>query len=171
MFVVIAAGSSIPNIEQDELDTFCITPFAKCEETRRVAYVKSKMSEITDPLLLGQYQSPYEFSFEIEVVSLDGSIEDFITQDRNLVRSYVGDKCASTIMPIVRWQLPALVYAVMPPIIYRVTKMRNPPEKALAKHNLLTDDLENLGYRVLECDFDECTRAYWVMERPSAEVS
>jgi hypothetical protein len=68
-------------------------------------------------------------------------------------------------MPIVCAGLRALVGRVRPPVIYRVTKSRNPPEKALRKHILLTRVLEDEGYAVIESGTDPWGRRFWVLKR------
>lgn len=123
------------------------------------------MDLLIDVSMRQEYHNPHEFYFSIEIISIDGTYEDLSTQDRNIVRAYLGNDLASKVMPVVLRGLDALVTRCSPPIIYRVTKIRQPPAKALRKHDLVTFQLESLGYRILVCDMDVMGRAYWIMER------
>jgi hypothetical protein len=94
-----------------------------------------------------------------------GRPSSFETQDRAYAQPYRPDPSRSLIMPIVCAGLRALVGRVRPPVIYRVTKSRNPPEKALRKHILLTRVLEDEGYAVIESGTDPWGRRFWVLKR------
>ena len=108
-------------------------------------------------------QTVYEFSYEIVVASYDRSEETFATQDRNMARGYIPDEIRHFIVPCVQSALVELVESVAPEFIYRVTKGRQLPDKALYKHHLITDTLQQLlGYVVVDEGTDSLGRTFWL---------
>jgi hypothetical protein len=105
----------------------------------------------------------FEFVFEFAVTSPDGTIEEYSTQNREIVLNLVMPETRPHILPTVCNALEALVEEVHPSAIYRVTKSRNLPEKALIKHNLITSTLQSMGYEIAESGTDRLRRRFWVM--------
>jgi hypothetical protein len=163
MFISLPrAGSSVPPLEIEDDpggSKTIVTPIANCTQTDRITSVDCRLSPTSF-----EGVSYWEFSFEITVASLDGSEAPFSTQDRNIAYGYIPRGIRHRVMEIVCGALEALIRHVRPVRIYRVTKTINPPEKALRKHNLLTDVLQALGYRVTRCDKDRWGRIFWVCE-------
>jgi len=142
-----------------------LVPVAYCEVTDRLDQVESRLSDMQATLPRLDITSFHEFSFTILIVSLSDDAPTFETQDRTYARPYLPDACRPLIMPIVAACLRVLVAHVRPRVIYRVTKSRNPPEKALRKDVLLTQTLEQEGYVVIETGTDLWGRRFWVLRR------
>jgi len=106
----------------------------------------------------------WEFSFSIEVFSLDNSFEPFSTQDRSMAAPYIPSDVRPMAMTIVCKSLSALIRHVQPRRVFWVTKERELPEKALRKYDLLTQTLENAGYSVREVGTDPYGRRFCSME-------
>jgi hypothetical protein len=47
-----------------------------------------------------------------------------------------------------------------------VTKDREPSDKGLQKHHLLTETLVNIGFSVAQDGTDPFGRRFWIMQRP-----
>jgi hypothetical protein len=88
-----------------------------------------------------------------------------VTQDRDSAFSYIPSECRSEIMNLVKLGCYELVHLIAPNVIYRVTKSANLAPKILAKHNLLTAVLENLGYEIVDAGTDRFGRWFWLMGR------
>jgi len=86
-----------------------------------------------------------------------------VTQDRFMARGYLPEEVVPFVLPCVSGAIGALVDAVQPTVIYRVTKATQPPDKALAKHQMVTDRLVELGFQVQDSGTDEFGRQFWVM--------
>ncbi|SFL30798.1 hypothetical protein [Methylobacterium pseudosasicola] len=142
-----------------------LVPVAYCDVTDRLVQVESRLTYTQATLPRLNIASFHEFSFTILVVSLSDDAPTYETQDRTYARLYLPDGCRPLIMPIVSACLKALVAHVRPTVIYRVTKSRNPPEKALRKDVLLTRTLEDEGYAVIETGTDLWGRRFWVLSR------
>jgi hypothetical protein len=107
----------------------------------------------------------WEFSFSIAVFAQDDSIEPFQTQDRAIAAKYLPADIRPAIMQVVCGALRALLAYAEPPLIYWVTKDRNPPEKALRKYHLLREMAESLGYSLADEGTDRFGRRFCLMRR------
>lgn len=108
-------------------------------------------------------EESWEFSFEIYVDYWDGSDEPFATQERNMATAYIPSDIRSYVIHIAIESCIAMVEFACYPPLYRVTKGRHLPEKALRKHYMLTSALQDVGYRVIEDGVDGTGRVYWVL--------
>jgi len=138
-----------------------IVAIAQCNEKNRIVSVVCELAKADvckEPC--------WEFSFSIEVFALDGSIEPFRTQDRQIAVGYIPDEVRKRVMDVVCEALKALLDHTNCRLIYRVTKDRDPSEKGLKKHHLLTETLVNVGFSLLEDGTDPYSRRYWIMQRP-----
>ena len=97
------------------------------------------------------------------VIAGDEGDEVFVTQDRFMARGYLPQEVIPLVIPCVCGAIRALVEAVQPAVIYRVTKATQPPDKALAKHQIVTETLVELGFQVQASGTDEFGRQFWVM--------
>jgi hypothetical protein len=104
----------------------------------------------------------HELKFEI-VIAGDEADEVFVTQDRYMARGYLPAEVVPLVMPCVCGAIGALAGAVQPAVIYRVTKATQPPDKALRKHQIVTERLVELGFQVQDSGTDEFGRQFWVM--------
>ncbi len=111
----------------------------------------------------GQAPDCYEFSFGFTVSDLDGGAVAYFTQDRFEVERYFDGNTRDYVIPTVCEALCALVDAVQPAYIFRVTKGRNLPQRALAKHFLVTETLLGLGYHEVDTGTDHFDRLFWLM--------
>jgi hypothetical protein len=149
------------DVEVENVDG-CLTvmvAFATCPDRNRIVSVVSELAE-TDIC-----EEPcWEFSFSIDVIALDGGFEPFRTQDRQIAAPYIPDDVRGRIMGVVSCSLLALVERANCALIYRVTKDRDPIEKSLKKHHLLTETLENAGFSILNEGTDPFSRRFWIMK-------
>lgn len=137
-----------------------IIPIAGCIETTCTVMYRCHLVPANE-IQLGCW----EFVFDLHVDWLDGSNEPFNTMDRNIAYNYVPKSVWPMIMPAVCKCIDALVSECEPEWIYRVTKKRNLPEKALEKHYMICRRFEGLGYNVAETGVDPAGRVYWLMSR------
>lgn len=107
----------------------------------------------------------WEFGFDLQVEYLDGSESSFNTMDRNIAIQYVPDLVQPFVIPAICLCIDALVGDCSPDLIYRVTKGRNLPEKALQKHYIVGERFASLGYRITETGLDSAERMYWLIAR------
>jgi hypothetical protein len=149
----------------DDTSHVVIVPIAHCSDTDRLVQVECRLTYTQNPAAHPTLVRFHEFSFTILVVSLSGDTPTYETQDRAYAQPYLPASCRPLVMPIVCAGLRALVDRVRPPVIYRVTKSRNPPEKALRKHILVTHVLEDEGYTEIESGTDPWGRRFWVLGR------
>jgi hypothetical protein len=150
------------DIEVDDSDG-CLSvavPIAECPDRNRIVSVVCELVETNicaDPC--------WEFSFSIDVFALDGCAQQFQTQDRQIAAAYIPAEIRGKVMDVVCHSLKVLVEHVDCAIIYRVTKDRDPHEKSLRKHHLLTEMLENAGYSLIDEGTDPFSRRFWIMQR------
>jgi len=107
----------------------------------------------------------YELSFSVVVLSESDSEAPFKTQDRAIARNYLPDDLCKLIMPIVCASIRSLVENVNPSWIYRVTKGRDLPAKAMEKHILVTGALQSCGYVISDEGTDRHQRTFWLLEK------
>lgn len=110
-------------------------------------------------------EDTYEFSFSFVIADIEGFADPFITQNRVMVREYLNDMSVDAVMPTVCAAIRLLVNEVHPSQIYRVTKSLNMPAKAMAKHDLITFALNDLGYYEAGSGTDPFGRTFWLMSR------
>ena len=125
--------------------------------------VVSVLSGLVETEIGGMQQ--WEFSFSIEVFSEGELFEHFSTQDRNIAANYIPLGIRALVMDVVCASLRALIEDANPAMTYWVTKDLNPPEKGLAKHHMLRETLENMGYTCAEEGTDAFGRRFWSMRR------
>lgn len=136
-----------------------LTPIAVSEdERRRVAVLSSLYPFEKDGFQL------HEFQFAIQVTDLETD-EVFETCERDMAKGYIPDEVRASVMECVCAAIPALVEAVQPEAIYRVTKATRPPSKALKKHEMVTEGFQQSGFRVTQQGVERASRQFWVMER------
>jgi hypothetical protein len=131
---------------------------AENEATTQQVFVESMLVYI-------YHEDFWEFSFTISVVALDGGSEDFTTQDSILARSFLPARIRGSILKLVCESLRVLLGIEEPYLIFRVTKGRNLPEKAMRKHHMITAVLAKAGYHVEETGTDRVGRTFWLLAR------
>src|SRR5437763_1464014 len=97
--------------------------------------IVSVVSELAEAEIDGT--AHWEFSFSIDVYSMDDSFEPFRTQDRQIAATFVPNSIRSEVVDVVCQSLKLLTSHIKPALIYWVTKDRDPPEKALKKYHML----------------------------------
>jgi hypothetical protein len=160
MFQSILMG--VPLLEMcdnDDCGKTITIPFACCSRTNQIVAVDSNLS----PLL--RYNNSWEFTFQITVLSPDGDDLPFITQDREMAYNYIPTDIRPIVMHLVCASFLKLLAHITPQRVYRVTSSRNPPEKALRKHHLLSGVLEEMRYAITQRGTDPLGRVFWVFER------
>jgi hypothetical protein len=88
------------------------------------------------------------------------------TQDRWTVAEYLGPECRSKILPVVIVALAAMLKRVKPLVVFRVAKASADCKKAMKKHDLITQLLEDHGYMMRESGADPFNRPFWLMTKP-----
>lgn len=135
-------------------------PLAQVTATDQIVSVDSHLAEtVIDD------EQFWEFSFEITVTSLDGGWESFSTQDRDTAANFIPVEIRHLVMDAVCASFRSLLQRVRPYKVYRVTKARNPDEKVLQKHHLLTQVLLDSGYSLVQQGTDAYGRAFWLFQR------
>ena len=112
-----------------------------------------------------EIEETYEFSFEFVISDLEEVEPTYATQDRFEVERYFEGLSREFVLPNVCSAATSLVEAVQPPYIFRVTKGIKMPQKALAKHLLITDHLLALGYQTVDEGTDGFGRLFWLQGR------
>lgn len=127
MFRSLLDGSpcAIEVFDDEDGGKAIVVQIAECVHTNRIVSVDSLLSPSCDDV--GEF---WEFAFHISVASPDETFEPFSTQDRWIAANYIPDDVRPCIIEIVCRALRFLVENVRPERVYRVTKSRNPPEKA-----------------------------------------
>jgi hypothetical protein len=158
--VFIPALDHVPDdyeVEGDDPDFWVLTLLAVSEDEVRDVAVRTSLSAFTH-----EDTAAHELTFEI-VIASDEADEVFVTQDRFMARGYLPDEVIPLVMPCVCGAIEALVAAVQPAVIYRVTKATQLPDKALGKHQMVTERLVELCFQVQDSGTDEFGRQFWVM--------
>ena len=105
----------------------------------------------------------HEFKFAI--IHFDHEVgEPAVIFDRNMVAGYI-ESVRRFVMPLVCAAARSLIDAVQPDVIYRATYVCRPAQNALAKHHMVTEAIENLGYKTAQSETDGHGRVFWVMTR------
>jgi hypothetical protein len=107
----------------------------------------------------------FEFSYGFEISDLEGNELSYFTQDRYDIERYFDGLSREHVLPTICSCLTELVEAVQPSYIYRVAKGRSLPDKAMAKHHLVTETLLGLGFEVVQTGTDDFDRLFWSMSR------
>jgi hypothetical protein len=162
MFYSILRGPPFEIEVQDGCEGGLMTDVsvARDHDEQRVVSVVCQLVE-TD--IFGE--TYWEFSYWIAVFSFDDSTEPFETQDRNMALPYIPAEARPRIVPLVCECLKALVQRAEPRLTYWVTKERNPHEKALRRHHILRETLQNEGYSDLDQGTDQYDRRFCTMQR------
>jgi hypothetical protein len=108
-------------------------------------------------------QGLHEFIFEFVILSNDDTYESFSTMDREIAAQFIPREIRGQIIDYVEKGLDMLLSTVRPHRVFRVTKQRNLPDKALVKHRRITQVLLNSGYLFYDAGIDEYGRNYWDM--------
>jgi hypothetical protein len=146
-------------VEFDGKSHSVATPLACSEDERRIVAVRTAL------LPFDWDGEPFhELQFAIVVDDLDAD-EAFEIFNRDTARGYVPEDARSLILDCVCAAVRVLVDEVKPASIYRVTKAIRPPEKALHKHELITQTLHECGYGITERGTDGFNREFWVLDR------
>lgn len=135
------------------------TPIAVSEDERRSVAVLTSLYPFEENGFL-----IHDFHFAIAVTDFDNE-EVFETYDRDMAKGYIPEGARPRVMECVCRAIPTLVEYVNPQAIYRVTKATRPPEKALKKHDLVTEGFQDCGFEITQRGTDATSREYWVMER------
>lgn len=159
MFVSLLSSSCNVLVEAECEGGFLVAARIATDHVRLV----SLLCRLADAELGGEIVS--EFSFSIAVVAFDDTCEPFQTQDRHIAAPYIPHDARAHVMPLVCRCLKALVDHTRPAKVYRVTKDRSGSEKALRKHHMLTEALQEMGYAVLDRGTDPHGRRFCMMQR------
>jgi hypothetical protein len=160
--VFVPALDQVPEeyeVEGGDPDYWVLTLLAVSDDELRDVAVRTMLVPFTYEDI-----AAYELQFEI-VIAGDEADEVFVTQDRFMARGYLPVEVVPLVMPCVCGAIRALVETVQPAVIYRVTKATQPPDKALGKHQMVTDTLVGMGFQVQDSGTDEFGRQFWVMSQ------
>ena len=148
------------DIERDGDGFVCSIPVCECTGGDQIVSLDCRLDRMpeADP-------ETFEFSFSFVVASIETAELPCSTQDRYDVRRYFDGQSIELMLPTVCAALTALVDEVQPAYIYRVTKGRNLPQKALVKHKAITDVLYSAGYGELDSGTDSYGRMFLLMAR------
>jgi hypothetical protein len=148
------------DIDTDSDGHICSVLVCECDEKGVYLTLDCRLSPMPD-----HEPGTFEFSFGFTKADIEGAGEAYFTQDRDEVRAYLAGLPVDHILPTVREALCALVEHVQPAYIYRVTKGRSLPQKAMVKHQMVTDTLYGLGYSQVDAGTDRFDRTFWFMSR------
>lgn len=126
--------------------------------------IVSVVCELIETLIDGELQ--WEFSFSIDVFALDDSIEPFRTQERQTAAPYIPNDIRGEVMKVVCAGLRSLTNHTNPPLVYWVTKDREPPEKGMKKYHMLREVLQDMGYLLCREGTDPFGRRFCTMQKP-----
>jgi hypothetical protein len=157
---LLDGGDDVVEVFDDDGDKVVSMPIAESHDGNRVVSVDCRFGLGCDDV--GDF---WEFSFEITVISWNDDYLPVSTMDRDIAANYIPANVRPRVMEIVCRSLRALIEHVQPERIYRVTKVRLPPAKAMPKHHLLTDLLVSCGYTVTRSGTDRWGRSFWLCER------
>ena len=146
-------------VEGDETHHWVLTLLAVSDDEVRSVAVRTSLIPFTH-----EDVAAHELKFEI-VIAGDEADELFVTQNRDMARGYLPDDVVPLVMPCVCGSVGALIETVQPAVIYRVTKATQPPDKALRKHQMVTERLVELGFQVQDSGTDAFGRQFWTMTR------
>lgn len=107
----------------------------------------------------------HEFAFSVLIDWPDGEYLPMETQDRTIVAHYLPAGLREPLLGAVLQSCAVLLADVKPRWVYRVTKHRNMPAKALRKHDRITEIMRSCGYGLLDEGLDAFSRRFWMLER------
>jgi len=108
-------------------------------------------------------RSRHELQFGVGV--LDVECNDLkVHMDREGAKPYVSDDLRPWVMRCVCAALRRLLKEVQPTSIYRVTKVQQPPQKAMAKHEAVTKTLLEKGFALKDTGTAPCGGVFWAFE-------
>ncbi|MDF1721945.1 MAG: hypothetical protein P1U65_14835 [Minwuia sp.] len=107
----------------------------------------------------------HEFAFSIIVDQSDAELPSFETQDRKSLLRFLPPEFRQPLLDTVLVCVRHLIADVAPIRIFRVTKTRNMPSKAMRKHDLITSVMQSNGYTVIDDGLDRAGRRYWMLQR------
>ncbi len=110
-------------------------------------------------------RSFHEFVFSVLIDWPDGDHLPMETQDRSIVTHYLPAGLRAPMLDAVLQSCAVLLADVEPRWIYRVTKHRNMPAKAMRKHDRITETMLSCGYGLLNEGLDPFARRFWILER------
>jgi hypothetical protein len=107
----------------------------------------------------------WDYSYTVDVISVDGAMEHFQTQERAQALPYIPADARRLAMDAVCEALAALIDHVNPGRVYCVTKDRDPDHWALARHFRIREVIERKGYFVAEEGSDPFNRRFLTMAK------
>ena len=124
-------------------------PVAKSDDGLWLTVVDVGLTTRKDQLLL-EGREPFtfdEFGYEITLMPTnEGDTKS--SMDRTVTQAWLPANFSSTVLEVVGACCRSLLKLLEPQYIYRVTYMSEPTEKALKKHEYVTNIMESLGYLV-----------------------
>lgn len=138
-------------------DYSVLTPLAMSDDGYRMVAVETRLLGY-----IADGDAEHEFKFCISVLDLE-TMEPFRIFDRDMSEGYLPTEVRGWVIPCVVEAAKALYAAVQPRVICRVTNATRPPDKALVKHQMITDTFVQLGLRVEDEGTDRFGRKYWRM--------
>lgn len=149
-----------PEAFEDEDGTLTVSVVvAESQDGQRVVTADCSLAPIRTT------EDIWEFSFAITCTSLDGSELPFSTQDRVIAAGYVPSVCREPVVQSVCRVAARLATYRQPTWIYRVQKAAHLPPKGQRKHDLITSELQSIGYGVTRSGTDRFGRAYVIMRQ------
>jgi hypothetical protein len=106
-----------------------------------------------------------EFSFAIVINSLDGTLEDFATQDPSIAGKYYPLEIKPSIMAAVCASIAEFCNKLAPELVYFVCKEASLPDPLMVKYFRLTETLLSVGYEEYVNGTDKFGRHFWIMRR------
>jgi hypothetical protein len=158
--LLLNAPRSDIEVERDGSGFVCTVPALQCDIDSRYVTLDVRLDSMPD-----HDQDTFELSFGFTVADLEEGFGPYVTQDRHEVRRYFGAHTTVHVMPTVCEAVRALIDVVQPYAIFRVTKGRRLPQKAMAKHLAISEVLTDLGYEVQDSGVDGLGRLYWLYAR------
>jgi hypothetical protein len=152
------------DVRRDDVNYYTTANIAFCKETSRFVTLECELTYVTNSCDKPKSFWFHEFAFSIRC-------SDFLTnqaydiQDRNIARNHIPDTAVKFVMPLVLTSLDIMIRKVKPISIYRVAKTAHLPEKAMRKHNLITQKLLDMSYSMFEQGTDDFDRPFWLMAR------
>jgi hypothetical protein len=159
---LIEAVPSASHIDLDESvdgDPMATTVIASTDDGLWLVLAVALLIPFTDEYGVDRH----ELQFGVGV--LDVECADLrVHLDREGARPYVDDDLRPWVMPCVCAAIRSLVEKVQPASIYRVTKVQQPPDKALRKHELVTKTLLEIGFALKDAGTAPCGGVFWSFE-------
>ncbi len=158
--LLLDAPKTDVEVERDGVGFVCTIPALQCDIESRFVTLDVRLDAMPD-----YDPDVFEFTFGFTVADLEDAFAPYVTQDRHEVKRYFGDHTTEHVMPTVCEAARALIDVVQPRAIFRVTKGRRLPQKAMAKHELVDEVLSEFGYEVADSGTDGFGRSYKLWAR------